>query len=113
MSEEQTKIQTAAAEAVKVIATAAGEATKVVANAAAESSKLLTQMSSKNSADHDLIIKLDTKMDALKEDIRMLNDGTATKIGDHETRMRRLELWGFMSIGFLYAVQFYLTFIRK
>ena len=73
----QTKIEQAAAEAVKVVATAAKAATK------------LTNIS--NSADHDLLIKLETKMDGLKEDIRSLSDGTAKQINDHEVRINSLE----------------------
>lgn len=102
---EEEKIKGAAAEAVKVIATAAGEATKVVANAAAESAKILSQMSAKNSNDHDLIIQLDTKMDGLKDDIKMLNDGTNNKISDHEARIRKNEAIISRIIGALILTQ--------
>lgn len=44
-----------------------------------------------HSGDHDLLTRLDTKVDALKEDIKVLNDGTSTKIADHESRIRGLE----------------------
>lgn len=111
--ENKQKVENAAQEAVRVIAIAAGEATKVVANAAAEAVKAVSLVNANNSGDHDLIIKLDTKMDALKEDIKMLNDGTSTKISDHELRLRRLEVWGFTAIGILLALQFYFNYIHK
>ena len=44
-----------------------------------------------HSGDHDLLITLVAKVDGVKEDIRILNDGTSTKIADHETRIRGLE----------------------
>jgi len=44
-----------------------------------------------HSGDHDLLITLVAKVDGVKEDIRVLNDGTSTKISDHETRIRGLE----------------------
>lgn len=64
------------------------------------------------SDDHNLLIRLDAKVDALKEDIKMLTDGTSTKINDHELRLRRLEVWGFTAIGILLALQFYFNFIK-
>jgi hypothetical protein len=53
-----------------------------------------------NQDDHNLLIKLDGKVDALKDDIRSLNDGTTTKINDHEVRIKTLEstttkLWAY------------------
>lgn len=40
--------------------------------------------------------------------------GTAVKEQkDHENRIRRLELWGAIAIGFMYAIQFYFNFIKK
>lgn len=44
-----------------------------------------------HSGDHDLLITLVAKVDGVKEDIRVLNDGTSAKISDHETRLRALE----------------------
>jgi len=41
--------------------------------------------------DHDLIIRLDTKLDDLKTDIKELKDGTAMKIEDHEARLKIIE----------------------
>lgn len=34
-------------------------------------------------------------------------------IKDHEVRVRRLELWSAIAIGFLYAVEIWLNFIKK
>lgn len=44
-----------------------------------------------NPDDHNLLIKLDTKVDALKEDIKTLSDNTTARLIDHETRIRLLE----------------------
>jgi len=41
--------------------------------------------------DHDLLIRVDTKVDSLKDDIKDIKDGTATKIADHEQRIVSLE----------------------
>ena len=43
------------------------------------------------SGDHDLLQKLDVKVDSLKEDIKGLSDGTTKQISDHETRIKTLE----------------------
>ena len=48
-------------------------------------------MSKPTTTDHDLIIRLDSKMDDLKQDIKDLKDGTTTQIQDHEARLRTLE----------------------
>lgn len=71
-----------AAKAVQVAQDVVDKATETAAKVAAIPN---------NSQDHDLIIKLDTKMDALKEDIQKLNDGVSKQIGDHETRIKVLE----------------------
>lgn len=84
----QNKIEQAAQSAIKVLADAANEATRAIATAAGEATKLVNITSS---ADHDLLIKLETKMDGLKEDIRLLSDGTAKQINDHEIRLNALE----------------------
>lgn len=67
--------------------------------------------------DHDLLIRLETKMDLAMGEIREIKEGTAARLlvlendhvstrsfGDHEKRLRRLETWGLISIGFLYAI---------
>lgn len=51
----------------------------------------IAPIASVSSEDHDLLITLVTKVDGVKEDIRVLNDGTNAKINDHETRIRSLE----------------------
>ena len=58
--------------------------------------------------DHDLLVTMHEQMKGIKNDIKDMKDGTATKLSDHEIRIRRLELWGAIAIGFGYALQFYL-----
>lgn len=43
------------------------------------------------SGDHELLQRLDVKVDALKEDIRLLTDGTGKKIDEHESRIKTVE----------------------
>lgn len=75
--------------------------------------------------DHDLLISVHTKLDLALRDIKELKDNTAVKIteletykaekeitDDHETRIRRLEFWGAISIGIIYALEFYFQFIK-
>jgi hypothetical protein len=40
------------------------------------------------SQDHDLLQRLDTKVDALKDDIKSLSSGFSEKMNDHENRIR-------------------------
>jgi len=72
----------------RAIANAAVEAAKVIANAAAEATKVANVSSS---LDHDLLITLASKMDALKDDIKDLKDWTSIKIENHERRLWKLE----------------------
>lgn len=65
-----------------------------------------------NSADHDLLTKLNEKVDGLIKDVKEINDGTSYKINDHELRLRKLETWGFTAIGVLAALQFYFQYVR-
>lgn len=51
--------------------------------------------------DHDLLVRMDEKLNLL-----------ITKNGDHETRIRRIEMWGAMAIGISYALQFYFNYLR-
>lgn len=81
-------IARSAREAVQVIAAAAQEAAKVVANAAAESVKVVNL---KSEGDHDLLIRIETRMEGLKEDISEIKSGTSVKIADHEIRLIGLE----------------------
>ena len=82
------EIRDAANDAKTIIAAAASDASKVIADAAAVSVKVL---SIKNADDHDLLIKLNTLMDGLKEDIRDLKSGTTLKIENHDSRIKILE----------------------
>ena len=97
------KLETQAQEALRVIAEAANQATKVVATAAAEASKITAN---NLAGDHDLLIKLETKLDGLIVDVKLLNEGTSGKLSDHEGRIRIMEskilTWG----GALLAIQF-------
>lgn len=95
----QISIDTAASEAVKIISDAASKATTAIADAALSASKLLASnaaeavkvSSVKDGNDHDLLQRLDQKVDSLKEDIKEIKDGTAVKIADHELRLNKLE----------------------
>jgi len=89
---EQTKIERAAQEALKVVAEAAMEATKTLATAASSAVDAIRSANMASSADHDLLIKLETKMDGLKDDIKGLSDGTSKQISDHEIRINSLEV---------------------
>lgn len=71
------------------IALAANDALKVVANAASEAVKV---NSARTSDDHDLLIRIDTQMKGLKDDIKDLKDGTSITIADHEKRISCLEI---------------------
>lgn len=46
-------------------------------------------------------------MKAIREELPLAT------IKDHENRMRRLEWWGAIAVGFLYAIQAYFQFIKK
>ena len=54
---------------------------------------------SQTQMDRDLLVRIDEKLNVL------IN---ANK--DHETRLRRLEQWGFIALGLCYALQFYFQF---
>src|SRR3990167_5026206 len=41
--------------------------------------------------DHDLLIRLEAKVDGVISDIKEIKDGTSMKIAEHETRIRQLE----------------------
>jgi hypothetical protein len=44
-----------------------------------------------NNLDHDLLQRLDTKVDALKDDIKAIQTGTSAQIDNHERRLNTLE----------------------
>ena len=73
-------IATAADKATKSIAAAALDATKLLASNATEAARVIHQKDSEHGSDHDLLTKLEVKMDSLKADIKDLKDGTASKI---------------------------------
>lgn len=52
-------------------------------------------------SDHDLLIRVDEKLTILLQ-----------QKGDHETRIRRLELWGAIAMGFSYALNFYFNYLK-
>lgn len=55
-----------------------------------------------NRNDRDLLVRIDEKLELIIK-----------SNGDHETRIRRLEMWGAISIGLAYALQFYFNFLQK
>ncbi len=63
-------------------------------------------------SDHDLLITLNEQVKAIREDIRMMQIGTATQITDHEARLRRLEWAGAVAVGLSFALQFYFNYLR-
>jgi hypothetical protein len=128
-AEIRNSIANAAGEAVKLIASATSEAAKAIAEAATQARAVVAANASdaanvlivKNAAggsDHDVLTRLDVKVDGLKVDIRTLTDGTATRLAalekdkldikesyailyqkgvetlfdDHEERMREVEI---------------------
>jgi hypothetical protein len=52
---------------------------------------LTTPMAAHVLADHDLLQRVDGKVDGLGLAIKELKDGTAAQIADHETRIRTIE----------------------
>jgi hypothetical protein len=63
--------------------------------------------------DHDLLITLHEQIKQVRQDIQNLNDNTSAKVLDHELRIRRLELWGAIAVGAMYAIEFYFNFVHK
>lgn len=64
------------------------------------------------SNDHDLLIALNERVKDIQNTIKEMKDGTNARVDDHETRLRRLELWGGIAIGLGYAVQFLTNFLK-
>lgn len=102
--ELQHKLDTAAQEAVKVIAesaekaagniaTAAESATKLLASSAQSATKLLASnatealrvSNTKHDDDHDILVVLKSKMDDLKSDIKDLKDNTTKRVDTLES----------------------------
>ena len=96
-------ISEAASKATSVIAQAAESAAKVVSNKAEAEARTLDIPSQQKTADHDIIVKLDTKVDQIQLDVNLLktqNSQSPTRAeylevvrvqADHETRTRALE----------------------
>lgn len=99
MTKVKSSIDKAAQDAVKVISDAAKTATTAIATAALDATKLLASNAAeavkltekKDGTDHDLLQRLDEKVDGLKIDIKEIKDGTSAKISDHEVRINALE----------------------
>jgi len=64
-------------------------------------------------SDHDLLITLHSEMKGIRNEIVDLKDGVKDQLKDHENRIRRLELWGSIALGLLYAIQFYYNYLHK
>ena len=62
--------------------------------------------------DHDLLVTMHEQIKNIRADIHELKEATASKLTDHEVRLRRLELWSAIAIGVLYALQGYFNFIK-
>lgn len=65
-----------------------------------------------NLTDHDLLVTLHEQIKGVREDIKEIKDGTSEKLSDHEMRLRRIELWGGIAIGFSYALNLFFHFIK-
>jgi hypothetical protein len=72
--------------------------------------QLPTYDSSGIQSDHDLLLVIHEQVKNLRADIKIMQDGTALNIKDHETRIRRLELWGAMIAGGLAVIEAILGF---
>lgn len=70
-----------------------------------------------NNADHDLLIRLDTQMGAIRDDIQKLSDNTFGRLAtleqnsinkssfdDHEQRIRKMEKYQWLQMGAAGAV---------
>lgn len=73
----------------------------------------MEEKSTTNMSDHDLLITMHEQIKGIKNDIKDLKDGTSFTLLDHETRLRRLELWGAILVGMSYALQFYFNYLHK
>lgn len=62
--------------------------------------------------DRDLLIELRTEMLGMRLDIKELKEGTATKLADHETRLRFIERYMWLAIGALGVIQFIIGYLK-
>lgn len=62
--------------------------------------------------DHDLLVEIKTELKFMREqlDKKFMELGVASS--DHETRIRRLETWGFTAIGALGVIQFLVNYVK-
>lgn len=49
-------------------------------------------MEQMNTSDHDLLIRVDTRLGDLKQSVDSIRDGVNSKIENHEYRIQKLEL---------------------
>jgi hypothetical protein len=97
--EQELKLSIAADDALKVISHAEGEATLRIANANREAIKLVAEqaaealkvVASQNANDHNLLIRLEERLEGLKTQLIGLKDGLAKQVDDHECRLDVLE----------------------
>lgn len=87
MTDEE-KLQKEKQNFIREINVATEKATKLIIESALHSSKMI---SAKSDSDHDLLIKLDTKMEGLKEAINNLQGGVSSQLRDHDVRLNKLE----------------------
>lgn len=130
----------AASDAVRAIAAAASDATKLIASSAKDAASVVADnaamsaraLESKTSGDHDLLQRLDTKVDVSNkklEEIALILKNAATKDeltahitednkmhNDHETRIRALEVgvtkimtWGVAGLLVLGVIEFLIS----
>lgn len=64
-------------------------------------------------SDHDLLIRLDTRMGDIRKDMREMKEGTSIKVQDHELRIRRLEQWVWLAVGGGFVLQGILYILLK
>ena len=95
------KISRAQDDALSVIASATSKAKDALAEDAINASKRLASdaadalklMGTRGSDDHDLLIRIETTMNILERDIKEMKTGSAIKLGEHEDRIGRIEVW--------------------
>ena len=86
-------------------------ATEVASQLVATAAKTATNLANVSNPDHDLLQRLDQKVDVLKQDIAELKNGTSTTISDHENRLRNLEQRTYIFGGGLAILTFLAPYI--
>jgi len=64
-------------------------------------------------SDHDILIELRTEMRLLRDTIKETFAGNASKLEDHEIRLRFIERWMWLAIGALAFLEFVLTLLSN